>query len=106
MFLGDGADEDLGDGDEEGGEATGGLVMGVGGGVLGVDGGGVDGVDGGEALGVGVGGVAGLAGGGGVALGRVLISSCIPPTLQCPPVPQIKYLLPTEARVITVIPPV
>lgn len=105
MFLGEGADEDLGDGDKEGGEATGGLVMGVGGGVLGVDGGGVDG---GGAFGVGVGGVTGLAGGGGggVALGRVLISSFIPPTLQCPPVPHIKYFLPTEARVITVIPPV
>lgn len=78
-YFCEGADENLGDGDEEGGEATGvvegadgGVVMGVGGGVLGVDGGG--------ALGVAVGEVAGLAGGGGEALGRVLISSFIPPT--------------------------
>lgn len=128
--FGEGADEDLGDGDEEGGEATGvvegadaggvvgfdgGGVVGVdggglvgvdGGGVVGVDGDGLFGIDGGGVVGVAVGGVAGLVGGGGEALGRVLISSFIPPTLQCPPVPQMKYLLPTEARVITVMPPV
>lgn len=102
--FGEGADEDLGDGDEEGGEVTGVVEGADAGGVVGVDGGGVAGVDGGGAVGVAVGGVAGLAGGGGEALVRMLTSSFIPEP-QCPPVPHMKYLLPTEARVMTVMPP-
>lgn len=82
--FGDGA-EDLGDGDEAG-DLVGELITAV-----------VEGVDAGGRTG-------GAAAGGGEAVAIVLTSSFIPEA-QCPPVPQMKYLLPREDRAMTVIPP-
>lgn len=82
--FGDGG-EDLGDGDEAG-DLVGELTTGV-----------VEGVDAG-------GGTGGAAADGGEAVAIVLTSSFIPEA-QCPPVPHMKYLLPREDRVMTVIPP-
>lgn len=79
------------------GEETGVGVEGdaLGGGVVGEEGGGVEGVAGGGAEGVAD---------GGEDVASVSTSSFIP-WLQCPAVPQMKYLLPVEERVMTVLPP-
>lgn len=59
-----------------------------------------------RAEGVGGGdGTVGVVEGGGAEAARVSISSFIP-LRQCPPVPQMKYLLPEEVRGMTVTPPV
>lgn len=82
-IFGDGA-EDLGDGDETG--ETLGAFFG-------------DGAETGDLAGE----MAGATIGGGT-VASVLTSSFIPEA-QCPPVPQMKYLLPVEDRDMTVIPP-
>lgn len=60
-------------------------------------------VDGGGAVAEGGGGEE--AAGGGEEAARVVISSFMP-LMQCPPLPQMKYLLPGEVRGMTAAPPV